>query len=95
MNIKDWLAENGYEDVVDLINQVEAEWKAKSMKTRRDWWHVLAGTASGAPIVIAGREFPVLWAARKRKGLPDVKNSVKRNKREVPPPLRRTGRWPK
>lgn len=95
MNTKRWLAENGYEDIVRLINEVEAEWQAKSMKTRRDWWHVLAGSTSAEPIVIAGREFPVLWAARKRKGLPPVANALKKNRREVPPPVHRTGRWPK
>lgn len=94
MNIKSWLADNGYEDIVRLINEVETEWKSKSMKPRRDWWHVLAGSTSGTPIVIAGREFPVLWAARKRKGLPNAKNALKRNRREVPPLVRRTGRWP-
>ena len=95
MNTKLWLAENGYEDVVALINEVESEWKAAGRKTRRDWWHVLAGSASGAPNVIAGRKFPVLWAARKRRGLPNTKGALKRNKREVPPPVRNTGRWPK
>ena len=95
MNTKSWLAENGYEDIILLIDEVEAEWKDKSIKTRRDWWHVLAGNVSGAPNVVAGREFPVLWAARKRRGLPNTKDALKRNKREVPPPVRHTGRWPK
>ena len=95
MNTKSWLTDNGYEDILRLIDEAEAEWKAKSMKARRDWWHVLAGSASGAPTVIAGREFPVLWAARNRKGLPPVAYALKKNRREVPPPLRRTGRWPK
>ena len=95
MNTKNWLAENGYEDIVRLIIDVEAEWNANGSKTRRDWWHVLAGSDAGTPTLVAGREFPVLWAARKRKGLPNAKNALKRNNREVPPPVRRTGRWPK
>lgn len=93
MNARRWLAENGYEDVVALINEVEAEWKARSAKTRRDWWDILAGDSQGGSRVIAGRPFPVLWAAQKRQGRPPTKNALKRNRSEVPPPVRRSARW--
>jgi hypothetical protein len=94
MNARHWLAENGYADVIALIEDVESQWRSQGIKTRRDWWETLAGDADGNPRVVAGRQFPVLWAARKRQGLKPSKNALKRNRSEKPPPIRRTARWP-
>lgn len=92
MNARRWLNEHGYQDVVALIDEVEAEWKSASKRTRRDWWYILAGDAEGGSRVVAGRPFPVLWAAQKRQGKPHTRNALKRNRSEVPPPVRRSRR---
>ena len=84
------MSENDYDDAVALIDKVEGGWKKRGIKTRRDWWHVLAGKPDGTPCVVAGHEFPVLWAAQKRQQRPITKNAIKRNRREVPPPVRRS-----
>lgn len=93
MNARRWLAENGYEDVVALIDDVTTEWKARSIRTRRDWWDILAGDSAGEARFVAGRPFPVLWAAQERQGRPHTKNALKRNRSEVPPPVKHTLRW--
>jgi hypothetical protein len=69
-NIKEWLAQNNYEDVLKKIHAVELGWKRKGTGTRRDWWEVLAGNLNGSPKIIEGKKFPVLRAARIRKGWP-------------------------
>jgi hypothetical protein len=94
MNARDWLRDNGYEDVADLIDEVMAECKMRGSGERRDWWDILAGNANGQACVVAGREFPVLWRAQRRQGRKPTPNALKRNLREKPPPIRQTGRWP-
>lgn len=90
-----WLAENGYGDVATLIDEVEAVWFSSGIRTRRDWWDILAGDAEGRGRTVAGRVFPVLWAAQKRQGRKPTKDALKRKRSEVPPPVRHTGRWPR
>ncbi len=63
--IKEWLAQNGYEDILKRINAVERGWGQKGTGTRRNWWDVLAGNEDGTPKIIEGKKFPVLCAARK------------------------------
>lgn len=95
MIARDWLRENNYEDVADLIDEVLAEWKEGGSGERRDWWHLLAGDRNGKPRFVAGREFPVLWAAQRRQGRKVITpNALKRSKKEKPPPVRITSRWP-
>lgn len=93
MNARLWLRTNGYGDIADLIDGIQAEWKANRRRTRRDWWEVLAGDKKGASRVIEGREFPVLRAAQVREGLPITRNAIQRTRGEVPPPVRVTSRW--
>lgn len=95
MTTRDWLQQNGYEDVVELIDEVMAELAARGSKERRNWWDVLAGGRNGKPNVVAGREFPVLRAAQIRQGKPVTPNAICRNQAEQPPDVVRTGRWPK
>ncbi len=95
MTAREWLRENGYEDFAALIDDVMAEWKARGSHERRDWWDVLAGDRNGPPRVVAGRTFPVLWAAQKRQRRKVTPDALKRNRYEKPPAVRRTGRWPK
>ena len=95
MTTRDWLRQNGYEDVVGLIDEVMATLTARGSKERRNWWDVLAGGKGGKPSVVGGREFPVLRVAQARQGKPISPNAISRSDNEQPPDLARTGRWPK
>jgi len=90
-----WLRENGYEDVARMIDVVMAEWESSGKGTRRSWWVTLAGGVDGEPFTVNGRTFPVLASAQIRQGKPVTRNAIKRNPREVPPPVRRSARWPR
>lgn len=92
--IRHWLRSNNYEDIADLIDEVLQEWASAGTGTRRNWWDVLAGRPGGAPISMAGREFPVLVAAQLRQGRPVTANAISRNNPEVFPPRQQTNRWP-
>jgi hypothetical protein len=93
VNTRQWLIENGYEDVACLIDKVMAGWRRKGTKTRRNWWEVLAGNADGSPKIIEGVEFPVLRAARIRQQLDVPASCLCRNKREKIPSVVKQGRW--
>ncbi len=92
MNARDWLRENGYEDIVSLIDEVMADLETRGSKQRRNWWDVLAGGVSGRPIVVSGREFPVLRVAQRRQGKALTPNAISRNSNEHSPDPR-PGRW--
>lgn len=92
-NIRQWLALNKYDDVLELINKVMAGWKMKGTNTRRNWWDVLAGDSNGRPKTIEGVTFPVLRAARMRKNLEVTKGCLCRNKNESFPPVVEQVRW--
>lgn len=94
MTARDWLNQNGYEDVADLIDEMMAEIKARGSRERRNWWDILSGNPKGTSRVVAGRLFPVLAIAQRRQGKPVTPNAIRRNKREAPPEVRKTGRWP-
>src|SRR5689334_12590330 len=47
-----------------------AGWRKRGVTTRRNWWDVLAGDREGNPCKVGGVVFPVLAAARRRKGWP-------------------------
>lgn len=93
MNAREWLLENGYVEVADLIDEIQAEWKAQGKKTRRNWWDVLAGRKDGSPSIIAGREFPVLRAAQSRQKRPVTENSVARANEVAVPSKEEQARW--
>ena len=95
MMTKQWLVENEYTDVAALIDEVVGEWNREGKQTRRNWWEVLAGNAHGKARTVAGREFPVLRTAQLRQGLPVTPNAIYRNPKELPPPIKVTGRWAK
>lgn len=80
-----WLRQNNYSEVADRIEAVIAEWRAKGLRTRRNWWDVLAGDGDGNPCTIAGRQFPVLRAAQLRQGFPVTENALCRNPDEAIP----------
>ena len=92
-SIRQWLVENKYTDVAELIDEVTAKWARQGKKTRRNWWEVLAGDKNGNGRVIEGRAFPVLDAARARQGLPKSKGALCRNNNELAPSILEQLRW--
>lgn len=90
---RQWLRENGYDDIADMIEKVMKGWRRKKHKTRRDWWDTLAGGKDGRPSLVNGVEFPVLKAAQIRQGKRVTDNALCRNPQETPPPKKKTGRW--
>ena len=95
MTCRDWLQENGYEDVLGLIDQALANMAARGSKQRRNWWEVLAGGSNGKPSVRENIEFPILSAAQLHQGMEITPNAICRNPDEKPPAVRRNGRWPR
>ena len=93
MTAREWLAQNGYENVAALIDEVLAELKAKGSKERRNWWDILSGDSHGNSRIVAGRKFPVLAVAQKRQGKKVTPNASRGRKRQAPPEIRITGRW--
>jgi DNA adenine methylase len=93
--VKPWLARNGYEDYVSLINAVEAEWKAKGSKERKNWWLIMSGGVDGRPKKVSGRVFPVLAAFQERQGKAVTENAERRNPNEVAPEIQKSARWAK
>lgn len=93
MLARQWLRENDYGDVADLIDEIVDEWRSQGKHTRRNWWEILAGDAKGNPRVVAGHEFPILRAAQLRQGISPTGNALCRNQDEEVPPVRVTKRW--
>jgi DNA adenine methylase len=92
-SVRAWLLRNDYADIACLIDKVLSKWQRTGKKTRRNWWDVLAGTPSGKPITIEGYPFPVLRAARIRKGLAVTGDYLCRNQDEEIPPIIEQVRW--
>jgi len=93
--VREWLAENGYPEVAEMIGEIQAEWKVSGKHTRRNWWDVLSGGKNGTPRVIYGRTFPVLQAAQIRQGKPVTVNALKMNMEKSTPTVFANGRWKK
>ena len=82
MQAREWLLENGYQDVARVIDDLVRKWKQEGKQTRRNWWEVLAGDKQGNPRVVDGRSFPVLRAAQIRQGVPVSEAALCRNPEE-------------
>lgn len=96
ITVRVWLKENGYSEVAQLIDDVQAEWKQTQKHTRRNWWEVLSGGKNGSPRTIYGRQFPVLQAAQIRQGKPVTTNALKSAKEQsAAPAIFDNGRWKK
>jgi hypothetical protein len=85
MTTRQWLINNDYSDIVDLIDQVTEQWKASGTRTRRNWWGILAGGYGGRSRTVNGIPFPVLVAAQKQQGRPVTPNAIQRSPDEVMP----------
>jgi hypothetical protein len=86
MTAREWLEENGYTDVVALIDRASTTWKKAGIGTRRSWWSILAGGMGGRARRVGDIEFPVLVTAQKHEGVPVTKNAIQRNRSERVPP---------
>lgn len=82
-----WLSANGYDDTAKQIQTIVSTWRSAKLKTRRNWWDVLAGDKQGRPREVAGVEFPVIAAIRKRQGLHPVPGAISKPGEKAPPPM--------
>jgi hypothetical protein len=94
ITIREWLKQNDYKDVAEIIDEIMKEWQINGKKTRRNWWDILAGGKNGKARTIYGKSFPVLRAAQIRQGMTVTENAICRNKDEKPPRVKKTNRWP-
>jgi hypothetical protein len=85
-----WLRAHGHADVAKQIDAIMEGWRERRVKTRRNWWDVLAGDREGNPRKVEGVLFPVLAAARRRKGWPRSASEVGSGE-AAPAPA--TNRW--
>ena len=92
-NVRQWLVQNGYSDIATKINKLMARWERIGKRTRRNWWDVLAGTKQGKPIKVESCLFPILRAARDRKGWEPTPNCLCRNNDEIALPIVPQSRW--
>jgi len=88
-----WLIENGYPEIAETIDNIQAEWRATGKHTRRNWWEVLSGGKNGTPHTIYGHKFPVLQAAQIRQGKPITANAIKVADEDSAPAIFDNGRW--
>lgn len=95
MTVREWLRANDYNELADQIAEVLEELKATGSKERRSWGVVLAGGKDGKPLIVAGREFPVLASAQEVYGKPVTINAIRKDPNEEFPAPRMTGRWPR
>jgi site-specific DNA-methyltransferase (adenine-specific) len=91
--LRQWLINNNYNDVAEMIDEISAQWAEQGKKTRRNWWDILAGDNEGNPREVEGRKFPVLRAARIRKGWKETPGCLCRNKAEKAPRIVPQARW--
>ena|SRR5260221_13005728 len=90
---KAWLADKHYTAVLRKIEAVESIWRGSGKKTRRNWWDILAGTSAGKRKVLYGIEFPIIAAARDRKGWPAVRGALCHGDGEEAPVIVAQARW--
>lgn len=88
-----WLVENGYMEIARMIDEIMGEWKAAGKTTRRDWWEILGGDENGNGRSVAGRQFPVIAAIRRRQQLKPTKNALANSRREQALPIISQNRW--
>jgi DNA adenine methylase len=77
---------NGHADVAASIDSVMDSWVKRGIRTRRNWWDVLAGSPQGRERRVAGKVFPVLAAAQLRQRRRVTKNALTRRKVHIEKP---------
>jgi hypothetical protein len=82
-----WLRQNGYSDVAVKIEEIVSNWRRNGLRTRRNWWEILAGDRSGKPREVAGEKFPIIASIRARQGLAPARGALWKPG-EHPPPHR-------
>jgi hypothetical protein len=85
MTARTWLLQNGYSDVVVLIEKVEAGWRERGVTTRRNWWEILSGGHDGHSRTVSDISFPVLATAQIHENRPVTSNAIRRNRSETAP----------
>jgi len=94
-NAREWLRENGYSDVADILDSYLAYNKARGSGERRNYWDLLAGGKNGENLKRHMFTFPILEsvrAARKPSYKPSP-NAIRRNETEVIPSPVIQPRW--
>jgi hypothetical protein len=94
---KNWLRQNGYPDVADIIDVYMDFNKSRGSGERRNYWDLLVGQKDGKPLIRHGFTFPILKSVRKNRR-PDFKPSkhaIKRNRIEIIPLPMKQARWEK
>jgi hypothetical protein len=81
-----WLRQNGYRDIADKIQRIVAKWRENGVRTRRNWWEILAGDRAGNPREVAGERFPIIALIRERQGLPPAPGALWTPGEHPPPP---------
>jgi hypothetical protein len=97
VNAREWLKENGYSDIADMINAYIAHIKSLGSGERRNYWDLLVGRKDGECCMNHGFKFPILESVRKARR-PNWKPSIhaiKRNNSEVIPAPVIQKRWNK
>lgn len=84
--IVQWLRTSGYTSVADKIEKIEAGWRKNKVKTRRNWFEVLAGDNKGRERSVAGHVFPIIASIRARQGLDPVIHAERRAGEKPLPP---------
>jgi hypothetical protein len=89
----DWLLANKYPEEAAKIETILKKWKKNGIRTRRNWWSVIAGTKAGNSVNVDGIDFLVIKAARDRMGLSFSANAVSKSPNESAPKIEKQGRW--
>ena len=85
-----WLRGSGYEKVANDIAGIVERWRKNGIKTRRNWWEILAGDTKGRSREVAGVTFPVIAAIRERQELPQAAGAITRPGEKPLPPKDRS-----
>lgn len=84
-----WLRQNGYSDIAERIETIVSTWRQNGLRTRRNWWDILAGDRVGNQREVAGERFPIIASIRKRQGLSAARGALWRQGEQPPPPRSR------
>jgi len=84
-SLREWLINNNYQDVFEVMENVQTIWDLEGTSTRRNWWEILSGDKKGKPRSIKGFQMPVLRIAQIRQGKQITMDALCRNEYEKLP----------